>query len=178
MTTALYEITNARLALDSVVNEAEGELTPQWEAAFDRIDGDWTEKAERCALWIREQLATAELVKAEEDRLAARRKALVRNAEGLTAYLQRNMEAIGKQKVNGLLVTLAIQKNPPRVEAVTPMDEPELRNIATFCPQYVNHVESWTLNKRAILDDAKAGTLPEDILRRVAIVQNTSLRIR
>lgn len=177
-TAPLYEITNARLALDSVVAEAEGELTPQWETAFDQIDGDWNEKAERCALWIKERLAMAEMVKAEVDRLSARCKALVRDAEGLTTYLQQNMEAIGKEKVNGLLVTLALQKNPPKVEALTAMDESELRNIATFCPQYVRHTESWALDKKQILEDSKTGTLPEDIAKRVQITQTRSLRIK
>lgn len=178
MTTHLYEIAGVREVLDGVIAENDGVLDASLEAALDAIDLAFEEKAERVALYIRERLALAAAIREEEERLAARRKALTGTAEHLTGYLQQNMERVGKTRINGLLATVSLQKNPPKVEALTPLDEAELRNIASFAPRYVKHEESWALDKRAILDDAKAGTLDPEVGKRVAITQSVSLRIR
>lgn len=178
MTTALYELAGIREALDAVIAENEGELDAALEAALDAIDGAFEEKVERVALYIRERHALAKAIKEEEDRLAERRQALTNGAARLVAYLQVNMERVGKTKVNGLLVTVALQKNPMSVVPVTALDEPELRNIASFAPRYVRHEESWNLDKKAVLEDHKAGTLDPEIAKRVEIRQTQSLRIR
>lgn len=114
-TEKLYEIADAREILESWVAESEGEWTPEMEALLADLDGKADEKIERVALYIRELTAAAAGVKVEEDRLTARRKAREKAVESLKAYLMREMDRLGKTKVQGLLATVAIQRNPPSV---------------------------------------------------------------
>lgn len=174
----LYQLAGVREALDKVIAENEGEIDAAMEAALDQVNGSFDDKVERVALYVKELHGLAKMMKEEEDRISERRQAVTKDASRLVAYLQTQMERVGKAKVNGLLCTVSLQKNPPSVVPVVTMDEPELRNIATFNPRYVRHDETWALDRKAILEDYKAGTLPEDIAKRVQITQSTSLRIR
>lgn len=173
----LYEIATIRERLDAAIAEAEGELTPDYEKALDEVDGSFEEKAERCGLFVKERLATAEAIKVEEDRLAARRKALVRDAEGVTGYLAAQMQRVGKEKVNGLLCTLSFRKAQKVEEIVAPTTE-DLRTVATFAPDLVRHKEIWEWDKEAVKRVAKAGPLPDDIAKRVRVVTTSSLQIK
>jgi hypothetical protein len=149
-------------------------LTPELEAELDALTLAGSEKIERVALYIREQLATARAIKEEEDRIKARRQAAEKSADSLKRYLERNMERLHVERVDGLLCTVALQSNPPAV--VSQLDEPALRNLVMTDPDLVTHVpESFTLNKRAVLDLHRAGgTLPVGVL----VTVGSSLRIR
>ena len=175
----LYEIADLRAIIDLALEESEGELTPEIEAALNAWDERFDDKAERVALYIAEQEGLAEMAKAERKRLDALCAAREKRAASLKRYLFEQMEKAGKVKVAGVLKQITIQNNPPKVEPLVDMDEAELRNVFMFAPQYVQRIpESYALNKRAILDAAKAGTLDEDMKRRVAVVQTKGLRIR
>ena len=70
--------------VDAVIAENEGDVDAALEKALDEIAGAFDEKAERVALYIRERHALAKAIKEEEDRLAARKDALLKTAaEGL-----------------------------------------------------------------------------------------------
>lgn len=178
--TALYELANIREALDAVIAENEGELDAALEKALDEITGAFDEKAERVALYIRERHALAKAIKEEEDRLAARKDALLKTAATLTKYLHTQMERVGRDKINGLLCTIAVQKNPPSVVELLACDEADLRNVAQMYEgKFIRRVpEQWSWDRKAIIEAAKAGPLPEDLAKRVSVVQGTSLRIR
>jgi hypothetical protein len=114
----LYELANMRELLDGKLAETDGELTPELEQLLDALDGKIEEKIERVGLFVLEQSEEAEKVKKHEQRLAAKRKAHERVAEQLRHYLQRQMERLGKTKVDGLLCTVALQRNSaPTIEA-------------------------------------------------------------
>jgi hypothetical protein len=173
-TVALYELVAMRDVLDEFLAETEGEVTPELEQLLVELQGQTEEKVERVALYIREQLATADAVKAEEQRLAARRKSLERAAEGLKGYLARQLELLGRDKIAGTLVTLALQKNPPSLRGeVTPDTLAVLRELA---PELVRVVpETVSLDRKAILDAWKTtGELPDGL----TVEQGRSLRIR
>lgn len=169
-----HELAGEYRALDELLAETEGELTPEIEALLADLDGKADEKLERIALVVLRYKHEAEAIKAEEARIAARRKARERSAESLKDYLARTMAQIGKEKVTGLLATVAFQKNPPRVVGDLTASELETLYIAgsdcvTFTPA------SYALNKRAVLDAHKAEQpIPEGLL----IEQSQSLRIR
>lgn len=182
MTTTLretmYDLAVAHEALEAIIAEQEGEITPSQEQAFDAINDRFETKVENAALIAIERRADAEKIRAEAKRLTDRAKALETDADRLVALIANRMIAFGKDKVRGLLVTVGFQKNPPSVSPVGTIDDCDLRNIAMYAPTLVRHEESWSLDKRAVLDAHKAGTLPSDVARRVAITQSTSLRIR
>lgn len=155
-TLKLYEIAQAREILDTWLAESEGELTPELEAMLDELDGKADEKIERVALFIRERLAQADAVKVERDRLAAIAKREEKAAESLKNYLHRQMDALGKTKVNGLLATVAIQRNSqPSVQiALQPAELFALPDASRYVKR--EEVVTYTVDRAAILSDWKA----------------------
>jgi hypothetical protein len=124
------------------------------------LDGSANEKIERVALYIREQKALADAAKQERDRLAGIAAARLKAAESLTGYLHREMDRLGKDKVNGVLATIALQKNPLYIEK----------------PEFVRYSPaSFALDRKAIIEAHKAGQPIPDGL---AVTQTVGLRIR
>jgi hypothetical protein len=176
----LYGLADTRELLDKALETTEGELTPELEAILDQWELDFDAKAERVALYALEELATAKAIKGEEERLAARRKALEGRADRLKTYLEGQMARVGKRKIEGTYATVAIQDNPPSVVEMVATEEGDFRLLMDRAPEFVTHTpESFAWNKRAILDAHKAKQpLPADIAQRVQITRGQSLRIR
>lgn len=172
MTTALklYEYADALAALLSGLYDAEGEITPEIEAALEQAEGEFDQKAERVALFIRELQSNAKAVKEESQRLSSRASQYERTAEGLKRYLQAQMERVEITKVEGKLVTVRLQKSPPSVFTTLPDDE--IRHLPAH---YVTHVpEAWRLNAKAVIEAHRAGAeLPVG----VGVTQSLHLRI-
>ena len=175
MTVALYEIAEMRTILDSWLAESEGELTPELEALLAEVDEKADAKIERVALYVRERKAHAAAVKEERDRLDALVKRETRAAESLTDYLHRQMTALGKDRVNGVLCTVALQKNPP---AVVGDVSPETLKDAWQQGEtkFIRHIpESFALDRKSVVDAFKAGQPIPDGL---TVEQGQSVRIR
>lgn len=171
----LYEASEALRITDEWLEETGGELTPELEALLDSAEGTFADKVERVALKAKALEAEAKAIKEERDRLTARVMARENGAKSLKAYLQRCLEASGKDKVNGLLVTVAIQQNPPSVQVGPMVDEVELYEAG--CPYIERVPERFILNKSDLLADYKANgerVLPNGI----TVTRSTSLRIR
>ncbi len=175
MTIPLYELAAMRDVLTGWLEEVEGEVTPTLEALLADQEGAENEKIERVALFIREQLATVEAIKIEEDRLTARRKARENKVAGLKDYLQRNMERIGTEKVQGLLCTVALQRSPPAVTTALTSDDLGGR-YARGDREFITEIPaSYRLNREAVLAAWKAQQqIPEAVL----VTQSRHLRIR
>ena len=75
------------------------------------------EKLEGTACYVRELKAEADAIKAEEERLAKRRKALENKSERLKNYMMPALEAMGG-KVKGVMASVRIGKS----QAVTVFD--------------------------------------------------------
>lgn len=170
----LYEIADMRDVLDQWLVEHDGELTPELEALLNDLDAKADEKIERVALYIREQKSLADAAKQERDRLAGIAAARLKAAESLTGYLHREMDRLGKDRVNGVLCTIAMQKNPPRV--VGELSPERLAELHKSGPAIVKHIpESFVLDKVAALAAHKAGqALPEGL----TVEQSVGVRIR
>ncbi len=176
MTIKLYEATDALATVDAWIQEHAdeilangGELTPELLALLDQAEGDFDAKVEKVALKVRELIAEADAVKVEADRLTQRAKTAKNAADSLKAYLHRQLEAAGKTQVKGTLVTVALQKNPPRVVTTRDAADAQTSTFVTAIPA------RYEWNKDAIKDAAKAGEpLPEG----VTVEQGMSLRIR
>lgn len=83
----LYEIRDDILAC---VDMETGEIVDP--DALDALQMELTEKMEGVALWVKDLRAESEAIKAEIDRLTARKRANERNIEGLKAYLLYGLE--------------------------------------------------------------------------------------
>ena len=181
-TLRLYEATDALdtvrewlLEHDDEIRASEGALPDELAALLEEAEGTFREKAERVALFIRELLANAEAVKAEEARLCARRKHYEKSAEGLKAYLLFQMQAAEIPKIEGKLITLRVQKSPPSVKVLIEQEKlAEMRES----PETMLYVETVPESYRVDTDYAKAiwkngGTLPQGI----EITQKSHVRI-
>ncbi len=185
-TVALYELANARDILDTWLLESDGELTPELEQLLAELDGKADEKIERVALYIRERLAHSAAVKEEVVRLVAIQRREERAADSLKAYLLAQMYRLGKERVTGVLCTVALQASPPSVSCELTSDDLGAHyegcraagvDIATDALGrfIVKAPATYRLDARAVLDARKAGEpLPPEIW----ITNSKHLRIR
>lgn len=115
----IYEIPSTlrdlldRLDADPDTGEVDGDAL----AAYAEYQGQAAEKLEGTACYCRELNAEAEAIKAEEERLAKRRKSLENKSERQKAYMMPALEAMGG-KVKGVMASLRISKT----QAVTVFD--------------------------------------------------------
>jgi hypothetical protein len=173
--TTLSTLLAERHDLDALVDAQDGELTPDLEAAWDANTEAVPAKVESWGLWITRQEHLADAIDAEIARLR-QRKAVVEHAIARSrAELQRQMTMGGIDKVKGVLVTVALQANPPAVkgelsqDALRDLHEDDGPAIVKLTPAV------YTLDRKAALAAHKAGTpLPAGL----TVEQAISLRIR
>jgi homospermidine synthase len=171
-----FELAGEWDALDQLLEETGGELTPEIESLMDGLNASTNEKIERIALVVLRKKSEAKAIKEQADRLAARGKARENAATRLTEYLTRVMQSVGKDKVEGVLVTVVFQKGPPALMVDDSWDTDALRGLQMVRPELVRYIpESFAVDKRAVIDAANAGTNPPHGME---LTRNTSLRIR
>lgn len=110
----LYELTSEYLDLLAMLEDPEADeqiINDTLEA----IGGELEDKADGYARVMRQMDADAKAIKAEEDRLAMRRKSLENRSAWLKDRLQSVMEVTGKTKFKTQFFTFGIQKNPASV---------------------------------------------------------------
>lgn len=176
-TEKLYELADAREILESWLTEHEGEWTPEIETLMTELDGKADAKIETVGLFIRETLAKAGAIKVEEDRLRDRRKAREKAAESLKNYLHREMDRLGKTKVEATLCTVAIQKSPPSVTCA--LDDDQLHDAwlaQDTLGEFVREVPaSYRIDREAVLLAHKnGGVVPEPIM----VTVGSHIRVR
>ena len=157
----LYEFTQNYLQLLENAEEIDQDvLIDTIEAIKESVE----DKAENIAKLVRSLEADAKTIKAEEERLAAKRKTLENNVSYLKKYLFEQLEAMGITKIKRPLFTIAIQNNPPGVDVINSNYIPEA---------FWNHPEP-VLDKKKILEFLKNGeSVPGCEIRR-----SRGLRIR
>ncbi|MGG5324344.1 hypothetical protein IGJ83_000720 [Enterococcus pernyi] len=132
---------------------------------LDSIKGAFDVKAENIAKVIKEVTGQAEMIDEEIKRLTQRKSAMKNNAKSMKLYLQEQMERVDTRKVQGELLTVAIQKNTPSVRVINERSIPE----EFFIPQPAK------LDKKQLKAELKNGLNLEGI---VELVQTESVRIR
>jgi len=171
----LMERLEAVLISEQFLEEAGGELTPEVEALLEEASADFNEKVERVALKVKQLEGHAAAIDSEIDRLQRRAAARYNAAKRLKEHLQMCLEAAGRDKVEGLLCTVALQKNPPKLEVPPSADLDELR--AAGFPYLTIVPEKVAVDKKAVLDAVKAAgeiVLPNGWV----VTQGRSVRIR
>jgi hypothetical protein len=128
------------------------------------IEGMIADKAESIAKLIKSIEADEQAIKAEEERLYARRKALENRRLSVKDYLENQLIEANIDKVKGTMFTVSIQNNPPSVNIQDDATVPD----KYYVPQPPK------LDKRALLDDLKAGAEYEGI----SLQQTKGVRIR
>ena len=161
----LYQLTENYQNLWDLVEDETIDLSIV-ETALKTVEGAIQEKAQNLAVFIKSLGADIEIIKAEEKRLADRRKALENKQSGIKNYLQSQLEMAKLDKIKTAVITVSMQNNPPAVriidEAIIPAQ------YKTIVPQ------TFTIDKKSIADDIKKGiSVPG-----AESTQGRSLRIR
>jgi len=163
----LYELTSDYLNLLELAEDPDID-----EQAFldtlEGIEGALEDKADNYAKIMRMLEADTKGIKAEEDRLSARRKTIEDNIKRMKQSLQTMMELTGKTKFKTQLFSFNVQNNPASVV----MDEPDVANI----PERFLKYKDPEIDRKAIKDAIKAGD--EDAMDIAHLEQSQSLRIR
>lgn len=147
MPLSLYELT---ADYERLIDLASHAGTPEEEAMYQEamrsLSGTIEEKCDRCAAVMATLQAEADALGNEEERLYARRAAILANRDRLRSYVQECMESVDISKVKGPRFTLIIQANTPKVV----VDEESKLGL-----EYWKNVPS--LDKAKIATDLKAG---------------------
>ncbi len=128
------------------------------------IEGMIADKAESMAKLIKSIEADEQAIKAEEERLYNRRKALENRRLSIKGYLESQLVGANIDKVKGTVFTVSIQNNPPSVNIQDDATVPD----KYYIPQPPK------LDKKALLEDVKAGAIIEGI----SLQQTKGVRIR
>lgn len=156
----LYELSAAYQQIQYLIEDgAEG-----FEDTLESINDAIEDKAVGYAKVIKNLEGQALALKAEEERLANRRKGLEGNIKRLKESLEQSMLDVGKKKIKTELFSFNIQKNPPSLEVL---------NDSVIPKNYFN-IPAPVLDKKAILADLKNGVEVPG----VGIKQGEGLRIR
>lgn len=148
----LYEITSMiRTVLDCMTEDQEA--TEAYQDTLEGLHMAFEEKADNVACYVKELLAEAEAIKAEEKKLAERRKQKEKQVESLKKYLQNEMHLAGMKKLETTRNVLSVKKNPPSVK---------IQDERLFIENYRNaHVVKMevveTIDKVALKECLKAG---------------------
>lgn len=92
---------------------------------LESIEGQIEEKADGYAKVIREAEAQRDGIKAEIERLTARKQAIENNVRRMKDSLEDAMRVTGKTKFKTTLFSFGIQKNPPSLVIDKPEEIPE-----------------------------------------------------
>lgn len=162
----LYELTTEYMELLAMLEDpdVDEDLIAD---TLEGIDGELEVKADGYARVMRQMDADAKAIKAEEERLANRRKSLENRAANLKSRLQQMMEITGKIKFKTELFSFGIQKNP----AAVVIDEQYIENI----PEEYLIRQDPKIDRAKLKEDLKAGKDLEGIAH---LEQTESLRIR
>ena len=165
MSIKLYELAeNYKQVLRLV--ESEEVDTDTIKDTLESIEGAIEEKAKNIALLVQGLGSDADIIKAEEKRLAERRKAIENKQKWLKNYLQGQMEYAGIDKLKSPTHTIALQKNPPRLE---------LSDESKIPSKFLVHIpERYEVDKKELKEALKRGEEVEG----AELAQSKSLRIR
>ncbi len=157
----LYEILSEIIDIGAEIHEA-GELTPDLAEKLTASKLDLRDKMDSIAKLIKSWEAEAEMIKAEEQRLKARRESLESQAEGLMWYVKKHLPEGKPYKTQ--LHTFSWRRS----EAI------EIDRGAIVPEQYLTEKVSYSPNKELLTTDIKAGAKIPGI--RLAERQNLSLK--
>lgn len=146
----LYELTAGYLEVERLMEE-DGD----WEAALNAISEEFDQKVDSVAKAIRSYEAEAKAYQEEAKRLGDKARATANKGTSLENYLLRQMQAVGKDKVDGLF-KVSVRISPPSCSI---LDETQIT------PQFMRLIpERFEVDKKAIIEAwKKDGSVPDGV---------------
>lgn len=156
----LYELQSAYAQVQQMIEDGVEGL----EDTLDSIKAPLEEKLESYAMVIRNIESDVEGLKAEEKRLAERRKNMESGIKRMKENMQNAMSSTGEKKIKGEKFTFTVQKNPPSLNIVDDKAIPD---------EFITIETVRNIDKKALLARVKEQEVPG-----VEIKQGESLHIR
>lgn len=164
----LYELTQAQAALVAMIDDntdpETGELASDFADALDSAEIATADKLAAVEAFRRGLRAEAVALKAEEERLARRRKALEGRDDGLGRYIQSCLTLAGLDHLKAGTFDFRLQASAPSVVL--------LCDAADLPAEY--RKATWTADKTAIKDALKRG----EELEFATMTESRHLRVR
>ena len=145
----LYELSDAiRQVIDRgfALDEETGEITFD-ETNLEELRLMFREKAEACALYVKDQRALAKAIRDEEKSLAERRRSAERRADRVERYLLAHIDELPDRRLETPRVALSTRRSTA-VEVV---------NDGMVPDEYMTYKTTKTINRDAIRKALKAG---------------------
>lgn len=162
----LYELSNDYIKLQELLEE--GELDPEMlEEAMQYTKEELSIKFENYCKVIRNIENNIAGLKAEEDRMSARRKAMENNIKNMKARMLDAMVTTDTKKIDGELFTISRQKNPASVV----MDVNYIEDV----PEKYLIEQDPKIDKKKLAEDLKAGVELDGIAH---LEQGEGIRIK
>ncbi|MEL7307079.1 MAG: siphovirus Gp157 family protein [Pseudomonadota bacterium] len=141
--TALYEIANEYAKL------ANEDMDPEMIAdTLEGIEGEFTDKIEQVLAVAKNELALAEMLKAEAKNLADRAKACQNRAENIKQYIIASMSTMEKTKLNAGIHTITVRK---------PVQSVHIDDVDSLPPEFVEYETTAKADKNLIKEKLKLG---------------------
>lgn len=156
----LYELTSSYQQVLEIAEQLDAETLKD---TLDAINDAVEKKVENTAFVIKSLEGNISVIDEEIKRLQAMKSTQQNNLNSLKLYIQDAMEQVGIEKVQGELIKVAIQNNPPSVRLEDGF------NNDTYLIAVPPKVD-----RKAILADLKQGK----VIDGAEVIQGRSLRIR
>lgn len=114
-TLTLQDLADEAIALDAIIGMDEGEYSEDTEALERDLAEKLATKGDAYGDFMRDRETKIGALKAEEQRLAARRRTLENQVARVKLYAAHALQRMNRTKVEGERWTLSLAKNPPRV---------------------------------------------------------------
>lgn len=164
MSLKLYELTESYKNLWGMVEDTED--LALIETALKTVEDAIEVKANNIIVFLKSLDADAKMIKDEEVRLSARRKAIENKHASIKQYLQMEMELAGIDKLKVATHSISLQNNPPALQIFDADIIPQ--KFLTLVPA------SYVPRKKDITEAIKAG----EIVPGAELTVGRSLRIR
>ncbi len=95
------------------VDAYKNKMLTAWFDTLTGIEGEFDEKAESIAVYHKQLLAEAKMLKAEKAAIAKRQSQKEKQAENLKTYLFKSMQALGKKRIDMPKAVISVKNNAP-----------------------------------------------------------------
>lgn len=168
-TNSLYQIRGEHLGLLKLIDEAEGELTPEIEQALALNAEEFEDKAISYGYVVKMHEDVGEILDKEIKRLTALKQKAAKRAETFKNRIDEAMREFGFEKIVTPALTLSYRKSKP-VELAEDFDDNFLSHVSIVitpkegAPAEIAHLIEYfdakaTVSKTRIGDALKAGAL-------------------
>lgn len=122
----LYELTQDMLDLQDIVDSGEVIDTQLLDDTLADTTADFDEKIINYAKVIKNLSASEDAIKAEIERLTARKKNIDKNITNMKTAMLNAMQAVKREKIKGDLFTVSVRANGGKLPVIVDVDTAEL----------------------------------------------------